>query len=186
MRGIMKVLKFVSVLSLTVLATACGNTTRSADDLRTNNWGTTNPNSTVTTNNTRAQGCSGTPNVISPQAGYQSSFAFSACKSNQSLRIVPADGNTRNVCVFPVNAYNGMVSPLVYPNYGSTSISQFFVQCTQISNSAGAVSFGTAQYNGVYIVDQAVAPTFAQCMSYGDIRTCAQASGIVYAAGFVQ
>lgn len=181
----MKVFKLVSVLSLAVLATACGNTTRSTDDLRTNQWGTSNPSSNINPYATDSQNCSGTPNVVSPQMGYQSAFSFSACKSNQSLRVFPADGNSRNVCVFPVVAQNGMVTPLVYSGYNAPVINQFFVQCTSVSSAGGTVSFGNAQYNGVYIVDQAVAATFAQCMAYGDVRTCSQANGVVYAAGLV-
>ncbi len=181
----MKVFKLVSVLSLAVLATACGNTTRSTDDLRTNQWGTSNPSSSNNPYASDAQNC-GPANVVSPQMGYQASFAFSACKSNQSLRVFPSDGNSRNVCVFPVVAQNGMVSPLVYSSSYSAVINQFFVQCTTVSSAGGSVSFGGAQYNGVYIVDQAVAGSFAQCLAYGDVRTCSQANGIVYAAGLVQ
>jgi hypothetical protein len=184
MRGIMKIFKIVSVLGLAVLVTACGNTRTGSEDLRTNSWNTVspagnNPYSTAATN------CSGNPNITSPQQGYGNAYSYHACKTNGSLSIYTADSSTRNVCVFPVQVINGSAYPFVM-NPNAPVASRYAYQCANVSQNGGSVNFGTMQVNGVYIVDQASAPNFALCMSYGDTRTCAAAAGFAYSAGSVQ
>ncbi len=178
----MKVFKLVSVLSLAVLATACGNGGTRANDVRTDGWNLRSSTGSTNPFQTASQNCSGTPNVTSQ---YQNLASYSACRENGQLKVYPSDNSNRSVCVFPVLVVNATAKAIRVSAYGPY-INQYAVQCGQANQSGGTFNFGSLQFNGVYVVDSNFAGSFAQCIAYGDVNTCTQYANIPYAKGYIQ
>ncbi len=184
--SVMRNLKSVfSVLVLVALTSACGNMA-----------GSTNPNSINTSNSygngsysnlgntgwTAAQQCSENANII--EQGYSNhTLDFQACSGGtNAIKIFPADGGSRSVCVFPLHDVNYQTAPYTksgqYYNYAD----QFVYQCFNTNAQGASASFGVS-FNSVYVVDAADLQTFGACLAYGTLASCASQTGISYAYG---
>lgn len=182
----MKILNIVSIVGLAIITSACGNMKLGNDDLRTSSYdqmtqaGTTNPYLTA------AQMCSENPNINSPQYQYSTGTQYRACKTNSnntvSVKIFSVEESSKTVCIFPVQVNGSYASPFVV-NPSAPAQTRFAVQCVSASLAGATANFGTLPLNGIYVVDQAHASMFAQCMAYGDVRTCSSAGGFTYSSG---
>lgn len=167
---------------------ACGNAPVSSYDLRKSDFGQITDLDSENGYYTEAQKCSVTPNITSSQSDAPLNSSFRACKSTSesgslSIKIFSAAENSQNVCVFALQAINGLLYPLVLNQYSNT-INRFAVQCGNTNSQTGTtLNFGNLPLGGIVIVNQGNELQMANCMMMGNISTCAANFGIIYSRG---
>jgi hypothetical protein len=176
----MKILNIVSIVGLAFITSACGNMKLGNDDLRTSSYdqmtaaGTSNPYLSA------AQTCSENPNITSANTQYR------ACKSTNnnivSVKIFSVEESSKTVCIYPVQVNGSYASPFVV-NPSAPAQSRYAVQCVSASLAGATANFTSIALNGIYVVDQAHSAMFAQCLAYGDVRTCSSLGGFTYSNG---
>ena len=181
--------RLLLVLSLSGFAlnfvTACGNVATNSDQLRTSNSTITSAyGSNSNPYATQAEQCSANPNLVANSYSSSLSSEYYACSSPTTaanLRIFPADGTSKTVCVFPAQVNNGLTSMFVINPY-ATPINRYAYQCTTIQSTGTDISFSGLSYNTAYVVSPNDAQTFANCIASGSLSTCT-AAGVVFSYG---
>ena len=176
----MKTSKILFCAVIVCLTSACGKMADNNYTVATNSTGYSQ--STVSTFSD-AQQCSSQPNVIGYDGHDSVSSEYSVCGTSNAVRVYAADQTTKTICAFPVNVSNGQVSVFIN-NPSAPPSNRYAYQCATVTpNSAAAFTFGTANFNGLYIVDQANAVTMSTCLAYGNVSACASNVGFVYSQG---
>lgn len=174
----MKIIKNLSLaLILAGLVSACGARPQFADrfDGYSNSWGPSESGQYMSAD----LQCSETPNVTSSSG--QASQEYRACRSESastSIRLFPADGALRTVCVFPTLGGRGIVA-----NPYGTLYTRYAVQCTNVSVDGAQINFGSLQFDGIQVVRASDASVMSYCLAYGNVSTCASQSSLQYATG---
>ncbi|NDG84149.1 MAG: hypothetical protein EBX52_03815 [Proteobacteria bacterium] len=170
----MKTIKTIlSLAVLTMMASACGNGTKTPDLNYAQNgyWGN-NPNGGGS-NGTNTQGsgqCTGAVNI--QNIARDGNHEYSACKTGQGLTIKPSTTNFNEpVCIF--FAQNG--NPLAY-------------QCINLS-SAGQSVTTQASFNSIYVARTSDSSALYSCFQISannpsiSVLDCAASYGISFAFG---
>ena len=165
-----RLLSTLSFVSLSLIVTACGNMNKSYDNYQASQVVSAASINNPTEYMPADEQCSENPNINSGTQTYQ----YRACRDTNTsggIKFFPADGLTKSVCVVP--AYNGAVSASYY-------------QCASTSSAGSEVSFGSLNFNGVYIVNAQNLYNFFVCsQSAMGVQNCAAANGIGFGYGSI-
>ena len=174
----MKIIKNLSLgLLLAGLVSACGARPQFADrfDGYSNSWGPSESGQYLSAD----LQCSETPNIVSSTG--QASQEYRACRdtsASTSIRLFPADGAVRTVCVFPTIGGRGIVA-----NPYGTIYTRYAVQCSNVSAEGTLIQFGSLQFDAVQVVRASDASIMSYCLAYGNVSACASQSSLQYATG---
>jgi hypothetical protein len=184
----MKTLKKLSVIGLMLAISACGNAPEASYDLRKSDFGQITDLDTENSYYTEAQKCSASVNITSSQPEAPLSSSFRACKSTSesgsvSVKIFSTTGSSQNICIFALQAINGLLYPIVANQYSNT-ISRFAYQCGSTNSQTGAsANFGNLSLGGIVVVNQGNELQMANCLMMGNTASCAASFGIFYSKG---
>ncbi|MBS1958905.1 MAG: hypothetical protein JST80_05485 [Bdellovibrionales bacterium] len=180
----------MGLIVLSGALSACGKNTQSHPQWSDQN--ATNGLQTSSTSISQAQKCSYEPNINSTTTSFapQTDRQYRACKGNviggsaNQLALFPADGQTKNVCVFPVQIINNSPAVLVSNPYASVN-NRYVVQCVTAPGTGSLLNFANLSYQAAFIVNAADANTFVNCLAGGNLGYCAANMGIEFSAGTV-
>jgi hypothetical protein len=116
--------------------------------------------------------CPGSPNVTpDSDTNLDGTDYFTVCTSKTADDNLLVHGSTEHsgtICVIPVMGSDDQnMQPVADP-----SSHQLLMQCVSASSSGASVSFSSAQFNGVLIVESQDANGMISCMYSGDYNTC--------------
>jgi hypothetical protein len=174
----MKIIKNLSLgLILAGLVSACGARPQFADrfDGYSNSWGPSESGQYMSAD----LQCSEIPNITGTSGA--ASQEYRACRTQTAstlIRIFPADGALRTVCVFPTLGGRGIVSN----PYGNV-YNRYAVQCTNVSAEGASITFGSIQFDGIQVVRATDAGTLSFCLAHSNVSACASQYSLQNASG---
>jgi hypothetical protein len=174
----MKIIKNLSLgLILAGLVSACGARPQFADrfDGYSNSWGTSESGQYMSAD----LQCSENPNITGTSGAV--SQEYRACRSepaSTTIRIFPADGSLRTVCVFPTLGGRGIVA-----NPYGTVYTRYAVQCTNVGAEGVSIAFGSIQFDGIQVVRATDAGTLSFCLAHSNVSACTSQYSLQNATG---